>query len=147
MLGDRIAERRKQLGWSQVDLAQRLGVASTRISEFESGLKTDCNLSTARRLARVLGCSIDYLAATWDTQEDPEPAPVPPAGPRRLGPPQPVTPAAGEQALPRGSRANTKFHISAFVSACKWRRLNSREMSAELKTQTAPSSTRTLPNR
>lgn len=87
MLGDRIAERRKQLGWSQVDLAQRLGVASTRISEFESGLKTDCNLSTARRLARALGCSIDYLAATWDTQEDPEPAPVPPPGPRRRGRP------------------------------------------------------------
>jgi transcriptional regulator with XRE-family HTH domain len=87
MLGERIAERRKQLGWSQVDLAQRLGVASTRISEFESGVKTDCNLSTARRLARALGCSIDYLAATWDTQEDPAPAPAPPPGPRRRGRP------------------------------------------------------------
>jgi len=93
MLGDRIAERRRQLGWSQVDLALRLGVASTRISEFESGLKTDCNLSTARRLARALGCSIDYLAATWDPQEDPTPAPAPPAGVRRRGRPRKTAPA------------------------------------------------------
>ena len=87
MLGEKIAERRQQIGWTQTDLARAMGVAQSRISEFENGTKTDCNLSTARRLARVLGCSIDYLAATWDTQEDPEPAPAPPPGPRRRGRP------------------------------------------------------------
>jgi len=67
MIGEKIAIRRKQLGWSQTELAQRIGIAPSRISEFESGLKTDCNLSTAKRLARALGCSIDYLADTLVT--------------------------------------------------------------------------------
>lgn len=88
MLGEKIAERRKQLGWSQGDLAQRLGVASTRISEFESGFKTDCNLSTAKRLARALGCSIDYLAGTWDPQEEPPEAARLLAGTRGRGRPR-----------------------------------------------------------
>jgi len=70
MLGEKIATRRKQLGWSQTDLARTIGIAPSRISEFESGLKTDCNLSTAKRLARALGCSIDYLAGTWDEEEE-----------------------------------------------------------------------------
>jgi transcriptional regulator with XRE-family HTH domain len=77
MIGEKIAARRQQLGWSQTDLAQKIGIAPSRISEFESGLKTDCNLSTAKRLARALGCSIDYLAGTWDEEETPQPAAAP----------------------------------------------------------------------
>ena len=79
MIGEKIATRRKQLGWSQTDLARKIGIAPSRISEFESGLKTDCNLSTAKRLARALGCSIDYLADTWDEEEQApaEAAPAP----------------------------------------------------------------------
>jgi len=77
MIGEKIAVRRQQLGWSQTDLAQKIGIAPSRISEFESGLKTDCNLSTAKRLARALGCSIDYLAGTWDEEEAPQPAAAP----------------------------------------------------------------------
>jgi len=71
MIGEKIATRRKQLGWTQIDLARKIGIASSRISEFENGIKTDCNLSTAKRLARALGCSIDYLAETWDEDEEP----------------------------------------------------------------------------
>ena len=81
MIGDKVAEKRKQLGWSRIELARRLGVDPTRIYELEHGLRTDCNVSTARRMARVLGCSLDYLAETWDMSVDPEPLPEPP--PRR----------------------------------------------------------------
>lgn len=81
MIGDKIALRRKQLGWSQTDLARKIGIAPSRISEFENGIKTDCNLSTAKRLARALGCSIDYLADTWDEEEQ-APAEATPAGAR-----------------------------------------------------------------
>jgi transcriptional regulator with XRE-family HTH domain len=93
MIGEKIAARRQQLGWSQTDLAQRIGIAPSRISEFESGLKTDCNLSTAKRLARALGCSIDYLAGTWDEAAEAPlaetvPAGAPAAGPRRRGRPR-----------------------------------------------------------
>ena len=79
MIGEKIAVRRQQLGWSQTDLAQKIGIAPSRISEFESGLKTDCNLSTAKRLARALGCSIDYLAGTWDEEAEAPPAAAAPA--------------------------------------------------------------------
>ena len=71
MIGEKIAARRQQLGWTQTDLARAIGIAPARISEFENGMKTDCNLSTAKRLARALGCSIDYLADTWDEGEEP----------------------------------------------------------------------------
>jgi len=80
MIGEKIAARRQQLGWTQTDLARAIGIAPSRISEFENGLKTDCNLSTAKRLARALGCSIDYLADTWD--EEPAGAAPPPAARR-----------------------------------------------------------------
>jgi transcriptional regulator with XRE-family HTH domain len=87
MIGARIAKRREELGLSQMELARLLDVAPARISDLERGVKTDCNLSTAKRLARVLGVSIDYLAGTWDEAEEPAPAAgVPPR--RRRGRPR-----------------------------------------------------------
>ena len=104
MIGEKIAARRQQLGWSQMELAQKIGIAPSRISEFESGLKTDCNLSTAKRLARALGCSIDYLAGTWDEEAEAPPAEAAPAGTpapgtRRRGRPRKAVPAT-----PAGAR-------------------------------------------
>jgi transcriptional regulator with XRE-family HTH domain len=95
MIGEKIATRRKQLGWTQTDLARKIGIASSRISEFENGIKTDCNLSTAKRLARALGCSIDYLADTWDEGEEPAEAatPAPVRAARRRGHPRKAAPA------------------------------------------------------
>jgi transcriptional regulator with XRE-family HTH domain len=94
MLGEKIATRRKQLGWTQTDLARKIGIASSRISEFENGIKTDCNLSTAKRLARALGCSIDYLADTWDEGEEPAEAapPAPGRAATRRGRPRKAAP-------------------------------------------------------
>jgi transcriptional regulator with XRE-family HTH domain len=105
MLGEQIATRRKQLGWSQTELARKIGIAPSRISEFESGLKTDCNLSTAKRLARALGCSIDYLAGTWDVTEEAVPEDVvplealrvPAASTRRRGRPRKAAPVAASR--------------------------------------------------
>lgn len=98
MIGEKIAERRKQLGWSRVELAQRLGVHPARIYELESGNRTDCNVSTARRLARVLGCSLDYLAETWDMSVDSAPLPAPlPRRPRGRPRKRPLAAAAGER--------------------------------------------------
>ena len=96
MLGARITKRREQLGLSQMDLARLLDVAPARISDFERGVKTDCNLSTAKRLAQVLGVSIDYLAGTWEDEASAG-TPAAPAGTaaptRRRGRPRKAAPA------------------------------------------------------
>jgi len=90
-LAQRLRQRREQLGLSQHALARRTGVPQARISEFESGTKTGMTLDTAKRLARALGCSIDYLAGTWEdvaeptAPEDTEPAAT---GARRRGRPR-----------------------------------------------------------
>jgi len=60
-----------------------MNVSPSRISDLERGAKTDCNVSTAKRLARALGCSIDYLVDTWD--EGQEPAAAAPPAPGRAG--------------------------------------------------------------
>lgn len=100
MLGERIAERRQQLGWSKIYLARKLGIEPIRIYEWENGKKHDCTLSTARRLARVLGCSLDYLGELTDPTVDPEPLPeLPPPRPRGRPRKQPV-PLDAPTALP-----------------------------------------------
>lgn len=90
MIGARIAKRREELGLSQMDLARLLDIAPARISDFERGARTDCNLSTAKRLAQVLGVSIDYLAGTWEGEAETAPAATPgtPAPARRRGRPR-----------------------------------------------------------
>ena len=51
-----------------------------------------------------------------------------------------------EKLKPRVSPAKTKFPISGFVSACRWRRLNSRATFAESTKLTAPSSIKNAPD-
>ena len=88
MIGERIAARRQQIGWTQTDLARAIGVAPSRISAFENGTKTDCNLSTAKRIARALGCSIDYFADTWEDEAVASKTPALPLLPTRRGRPR-----------------------------------------------------------
>ena len=97
MIGERITKRREQLGLSQTDLAHMLGIAASRISDFERGAKTDCNLSTAMRLAQVLGVSIDYLAGTWEGAAEPAPPTAAPADAE-------MPALARRRGRPRGSR-------------------------------------------
>lgn len=99
MLANQIKRRREQLGLSQSELAQLAEIPQPRLSEYERGAKTDMTLGTAKRLARALGCSIDYLASTWDEEmaEPPgevTPARLPLAAPRRRGRPRKTTPVA-----------------------------------------------------
>jgi len=61
-------KRRLQLGWSQGELSRQTGIPTTRLSEFENGGRTDMTLSTALKLARALGMSLDALAGTWDEE-------------------------------------------------------------------------------
>lgn len=59
-LGQRIAERRKSLGWTQDQLAERLGVDAETVSRFERGVTVPA-LVTLDRLVRVLKTSVADL--------------------------------------------------------------------------------------
>jgi DNA-binding XRE family transcriptional regulator len=60
IIGSSIAKRRKQLGVSQKELAERSGVKQSAISGIEMG-KRDVQLSTLLRLGRELGIGLRVL--------------------------------------------------------------------------------------
>jgi len=69
-LGQRIADRRKSIAWTQDQLAERLGVDAETISRFERGV-TVPSLVTLDRLARVLNSSsADLLSEASITPSD-----------------------------------------------------------------------------
>lgn len=49
MLGANISERRKKLGWTQAELAERIGVDTETVSRFERG----SNLPSIQRLEKL----------------------------------------------------------------------------------------------
>lgn len=59
-IGEIIRLRREKAGLSQDDLAARVGVAKTKISEIENG-HSDPRLSTLQRYAKALGVSVSTL--------------------------------------------------------------------------------------
>lgn len=63
--GERLRELREHRGWSQEQLASLVGVSQGTISHWE---KSEGRLRTANlvALARLLGCSIDYLLGLSD---------------------------------------------------------------------------------
>lgn len=59
-LGDRIAELRKSKGWSQSELAKKIGVSYTKMSGYEiKGVQPPANV--INKLADTLGTTIDFL--------------------------------------------------------------------------------------
>ena len=60
ILADKIIEERKKNGWTQEDLAQKLGVSRQSVSKWESaGAIPD--LKKIIQLADLFGVSTDYL--------------------------------------------------------------------------------------
>jgi transcriptional regulator with XRE-family HTH domain len=63
-LGDEIARLRSKAGWTQEELAQRIGLHQTRVSKLESG-EHNYPLETVYRLALAFGVSPFELAAIY----------------------------------------------------------------------------------
>lgn len=59
-LGDRIKERREELGWTQETLANRAGLSKGFLSDVENG-KRGIGARSLLDIAQVLGMSLDYL--------------------------------------------------------------------------------------
>lgn len=60
MLGQRICELRTALGWSQVELAKRLGVAKQTVSNWEND-NIQPSIEMLMRLARLFNVTTDYM--------------------------------------------------------------------------------------
>lgn len=63
-------ERRKELGMTQMDLAVRMGVQLSNVSNWERGTRT-ASVPNLRKLAGILGVSMEDLLA-----DEPETAAV-----------------------------------------------------------------------
>lgn len=59
-LGERIRQLRKEAGWSQAALGEKVGTDSQRISRYETGRITP-SLDAIVRIAEAFNTSIDYL--------------------------------------------------------------------------------------
>lgn len=66
---DRVKKRREELGWTQPDLAYRIGVHPSHLSVIERG-KADVAASLVAAIALVLAVSADWILGLSD---DPKP--------------------------------------------------------------------------
>lgn len=71
MIGDKIKELRVARGWTQEELAQKMGYADkTAISKIEKNIN-DVNQSTIKKFAETFGCDVtDFFFVSPITQED-----------------------------------------------------------------------------
>ena len=56
-VGASLAARRRELGLSQAEVAERMGTSQPAIARLESG-STNARLSTLTRYAEALGCAV-----------------------------------------------------------------------------------------
>ncbi|WP_294995669.1 helix-turn-helix transcriptional regulator [uncultured Stenotrophomonas sp.] len=60
-LGLAVAERRRALGLTQIDVAAQAGVASDTLSRFELGKATDFGARKLLAVLAVLGMEMEYI--------------------------------------------------------------------------------------
>lgn len=60
-MGKRIKERRKELGYTQEELAQKLGLQKSAVAKYENGRVVNIKRSVLVNMARILDCSPSYL--------------------------------------------------------------------------------------
>ena len=77
LLGQRIRERRTDLGLTQTEMARRTGTIQGDLSLLERGKKHALWGDTLARLATTLGCSLDYLVGHTDDPTPPTKRPRP----------------------------------------------------------------------
>jgi transcriptional regulator with XRE-family HTH domain len=106
IVAQRVRARRRHLGWTQEELAQRCGLRQSAIARVEAGKSKNIETRTLIALADALDVSIDALVGREDLPEDRAPTgtsePDPPA----------VTPEAPPPAPRRG-----KWRLSSLLGA------------------------------
>ena len=65
---ERLKEKRRARGMSQAELAERVGVTSRTIQNYELGSRKPQNMEVVQKLADVLNTTTDYLLGNADRQ-------------------------------------------------------------------------------
>lgn len=61
MMKERIKQARRELGWSQAELARRMSVTQPSVAEWESGRKVP-NMNNLVRLAKLFDVGFEWLS-------------------------------------------------------------------------------------
>lgn len=72
-MGDRIKEMRKLRGFTQEELAQKLGLKDSAIAKYESGRVENIKRNVIAEMAKVLDCSPVYLLCLDEDAPPPNP--------------------------------------------------------------------------
>ena len=81
-IGAQIRRLRLSAGMTQRDLAQRINVGNTTLSQYESGARVPSD-EVKIKIASVFGVSVDYLLGASNERNSTEKAPCPPASAQR----------------------------------------------------------------
>lgn len=68
--GERLKELRTKKGLTQMELAEKVKINYSTLSDYERGDKKDPYISTIRTLANFFGVSIGYMSGDSDIEED-----------------------------------------------------------------------------
>lgn len=60
-MAERIKERRKEMGYTQTELGEKLGLQASAIAKYENGRVKNMKRSVIANMAKVLECSPTYL--------------------------------------------------------------------------------------
>lgn len=61
MIGERIKNRRTELGMTQQELADAVNISRNSMSRIETSVVPNMTVYTAMRIAKALGISMDFL--------------------------------------------------------------------------------------
>jgi len=73
--GERVRTQRKKDGYSQADLAEKVEISRTYLSQIEQGRAQNLSLRLAQRLSTVLGIESPYQEDNEDEEKDEEDIP------------------------------------------------------------------------
>lgn len=68
-MAERIKERRLEMGYTQEELADRLGLQKSAIAKYENGRVENIKRSIISKMAQILECSPSYLLDFTDTPD------------------------------------------------------------------------------
>lgn len=81
-IGAQIKQLRLAAGMTQRELAQRINVGNTTLSQYENGARVPSD-EVKLKIAMVFGVSVDYLLGATDSREPISPTPAPPSAAQR----------------------------------------------------------------